>query len=133
MHKLVRAAFLAALAFALIPVAASAGCRLHQGDHVVLYSGSEDPDVFLWDSRYRLRAYHAASYDEGRQLANHALLVSAGARAIVESCVPDFVVSPLFPHPADAVGILVVNGPHRGITGWVLGTDLQPSHHPPSP
>lgn len=107
------------------PLAASADCKLHQGDHVVLYSSTDDPDVLLWDSRFRLRDYHAASFDVERELIRHAALMGPGTRAIVEECVPDFVQSPLFDHPNDAVGIVIVEGPHRGERGWVLGTDTR--------
>jgi hypothetical protein len=109
-----------------IAAPSSAQCKLHAGDHVVLYSSGDDPDVLVWDSRFRLRDYHAASFDEAQQLLPHALLVAADARAIVEACVPDFV-APSLSAPADAVGIRIVTGPHRGYRGWVLGTDVRPN------
>jgi hypothetical protein len=109
---------------------ALADCKVHQHDRVVLYSRTDDPDVLLWDSRYRLREYHAASFDEARELLRHAGLIAPGTRAMVESCVPDFVQSPLFVHPDDAIGIVIVAGPHHGERGWVLGTDVR---HVPLP
>ena len=121
---------LLAIALALLAAGpAAADCKMHHGDLVVLYSSTDDPDVFVWDSRFRLREYHAASFDEGRQILRHAELMEPGTRAVVDSCVPDFVLSPLFDHPADAVGILVISGPHRGERGWVLGTDLKHYHY----
>ncbi len=104
---------------------ASADCKLRQHDRIVLYSGSDDPDVLVWDSRYRLRAYHAATFDEARELLRHARLVPPGTRALVETCVPDFIASPLYDHPADAIGILIVGGPSAGSRGWVIGTDVR--------
>ena len=35
--------------------AALADCKVHRGDHVVLYSTTDDPSVLMWDSRARLR------------------------------------------------------------------------------
>ena len=105
--------------------AAFADCKMHHGDRVELYGGSDDPDVLVWDSRFRLREYHGASFDVRETLSRHADVVSPGTRAIVDTCVPDFVDSPLFEHPADAVGIVIVSGPHRGERGWVLSTDVR--------
>ena len=120
-------ALLLVLALAMaIAAPAYAQCKLHVGDHVVLYSSGDDPDVLVWDSRFRLRDYHAASFDEAQQLLPHALLIAADARAIIEACVPDFV-APSLSTPADAVGIRIVTGPHRGYRGWVLGTDVRPN------
>ena len=68
---------------------ALADCKVHRGDHVVLYSTTDDPSVLLWDSRARLREYHAASFDEAQAMLPHAFLVAPGTRANVISCVPD--------------------------------------------
>ncbi|HTU83300.1 MAG TPA: hypothetical protein VMF61_14285 [Candidatus Acidoferrales bacterium] len=106
--------------------AAQADCNLRTHQHVVLYSSTEDPDVLLWDSRFRLRAYHAATFDEAQELVRHARLAPGGTHAVVESCVPDFVDSPLFERPADAVGVLIVSGKYSGQRGWVLGPDVRP-------
>jgi hypothetical protein len=98
---------------------------VHDHDRVALYGTPDDPDVLVWDSRFRLREYHAASFDEAKQLERHALLVRAGTRATVESCVPDFVMERLVNAPSDAVGIVIANGPSRGQRGWILGSDLR--------
>ncbi|HET6274424.1 MAG TPA: hypothetical protein VFE16_00630 [Candidatus Cybelea sp.] len=111
---------------------ALADCKVHRGDHVVLYSTADDPSVLLWDSRARLRAYHAASFDEAQAMLPHALLVPPGTRAIVISCVPAYVESPLFAAPDDAIGITISSGPQRGTTRWALGSDVRPvppEHH----
>jgi hypothetical protein len=107
---------------------AYAQCDFKSGVKVVLTSEADDPDVLLWDSRFRLRDYNAASFDVSRQLLPHARLVSQGSRATVESCVPDFVQLRLVSGSDDAIGILVTSGKYRGIRGWVLGTDLRPYH-----
>lgn len=106
--------------------AASADCKLHRGDRVVLYSTTDDPSVLVWDSRARLRAYHAASFDEAQAMLPHAILVAPGTRATVISCLANYVQSPLFTQPADALGVTITSGPQRGITRWVLGSDLRP-------
>lgn len=111
---------------------ALADCRVHKGDHVVLYSTTDDPSVLIWDSRVRLREYHAASFDVAQAMLPHAILVAPGTHALVISCVPNFIESPIFPQPDDAIGVTISSGPQRGITHWVLGSDvrLPPNHHP---
>ena len=113
------ALWLAAMAPAL------ADCRVHRGDHVVLYSTMDDPSVLLWDSRARLRAYHAASFDEAQAMLPHAILVAPGTHANVVSCVANYVESPIFHEPDDAVGVVISSGPQRGLTRWVLGSDVR--------
>lgn len=118
-------ALLMAVAFA---PSALAQCKLHRGARVVLYSESDDPDVLVWDSRFRLRDYHAASFDEARQLLPHARLASPGTRATVESCVSDFIVPRLINAPDNAIGVIIVSGPLHDQRGWVLGTDVRLLH-----
>ncbi len=101
-----------------------ADCRLRRGQHVVLYSTTDDPSVLAWDSRARLREYHGASFDEARAMLPHALLISAGTHAIVVSCSANFVDSPLFHAPDDAIGV-VITGREHGVTRWVLGSDVR--------
>jgi hypothetical protein len=128
----VRSGFALMLAlFAVLGLAlpALAQCKLHHGDLVVLYSSADDPDVLVWDSRFRLRDYHAASFDEAQQLLPHAFLAPSGTHATIESCVPEFVQPSVLNPAADAVGIVIIAGPHRDQRGWVLGTDVRP--HPP--
>jgi hypothetical protein len=107
---------------------ASADCKEHRGDHVVLYSTTDDPSVLAWDSRSRLREYYAASFDEAQAMLPHAILVAPGTHAQVLSCVPNFIVSPIFHSPDDAVGVTVTSGPHRGTVSWVLGSDVRTIH-----
>lgn len=105
---------------------AVADCKVHRGDRVVLYSTTDDPSVLIWDSRARLRAYHAGSFDEAQAMLPHAILVGPGTRATVISCVANSVESPTFHEPDDAVGVVISSGPQRGITRWVLGSDVRP-------
>jgi hypothetical protein len=109
---------------------ASADCKVHHGDRVVLYSTTDDPSVLVWDSRSRLREYYAASFDEARAMLPHAILVAPGTRANVISCVANFVDSPVFHQPDDAIGVVISSGPQRGVTRWVLGSDVRTSAHP---
>jgi hypothetical protein len=108
---------------------ALADCKVHRGDRVVLYSTTDDPSVLIWDSRSRLRAYYAASFDEAQAMLPHALLVAPGTHATVISCVAGYVVSPILPAPDDAVGVAISSGPERGIIRWVLGSDVRTIHH----
>jgi hypothetical protein len=111
--------------WAAAPVAAWADCKEHRGDKVVLYSTTDDPSVLIWDSRARLRSYYGASFDEAQALLPHAILVSPGTRATVISCVADYIESPIFQRPEDAVGVTISAGPQRGVTRWVLGSDVR--------
>jgi hypothetical protein len=119
----------AALALLLVLSAtfatASADCRVHRGQRVVLYSTTDDPSVLVWDSRERLRDYHAASFDEAQAMLPHAVLVSPGTRAVVVSCISNYVQSPLFHTPDDAVGVVISTGPQHGLIRWVLGSDVR--------
>ncbi len=110
---------------AMMQGAAAAQCTLHSGARVVLYGTSDDPDVFVWDSRFRMRAYARGSFDQARALLPHALLVEAGTRARIVSCVAGFVESKYSDRPDDAIGIVIVNGRYRGRGGWVLQTDVR--------
>jgi len=105
-----------------------ADCRVHRGEHVVLYSTTDDPSVLMWDSRSRLREYHAASFDEAQAMLPHALLVSPGTHGDVVGCIPGYVLSPLFTTPDDAVGVSITSGSMKGIVRWVLGSDVRPLH-----
>lgn len=122
---------LAVLLFLLVPNAALADCRVHQNDRVVLYGTTDDPDVFVWDSRFRLRDYEGGTFDQMKALLPHATLVRPGTRAMVQSCVSDFVQSKYVPQPDDAIGIVIIAGPLRGQRGWVSGTAIRPA--PTSP
>ena len=102
-----------------------AGCRVRVGDRVALYGTSDDPDVFIWDSRFRLRDYEGGSFDQMRALLPHATLAPAGTRAIVEACVDDFVQSKYLSTPDDAVGITITSGALRGTRGWVVGDAIR--------
>lgn len=124
------AALLIALALLAQGAPALAQCKLHRGVKVVLYSESDDPDVLVWDSRFRLRDYSAASFDVAQQLLPHARLAPPGTRATVESCVPDFVTARLLSIPEDAIGVVITTGPLRDQRGWVLGSDVRARRAP---
>jgi hypothetical protein len=109
---------------------AQADCRLRAGDKVVLYGTTDDPDVFIWDSRFRLRDYAGGSFDQMNALLPHAVLARPGTRAVVESCVSNFVQSKYFTTPDDAIGVRIVGGPLSGQRGWVLGTSARGLSHP---
>ena len=109
---------------------ARADCKVRQGDIVVLYGTSDDPDVFLWDSRFRLRQYQEGTFDEMNALLPHAVLARPGTRAVVESCVSDFARSKYTNMPDDAVGVRIVSGPLHGQGGWVLGSSIRGFYHP---
>lgn len=124
--------FFSALAaiVALTGAAAIADCRQSaNGSHVVLYGTADDPDVFVWDSRFRLRSYQGGSWDQAQALLPHALLVPPGTRATIAGCAGNFVQSKYAAVPDDAVGIVIVSGPLKGKAGWVLGADVRRVNH----
>lgn len=109
----------------LCALPAAAACQLHARERVVLFGAGDDPGVLLWDSRFRLRAYHAASFDEAQDMIARALLVTAGTRAIVIGCIPQFVQPRYGLTLQDAVDVRILTGPLRGRSGWVLGSDAR--------
>lgn len=125
-----RAALTLFVLWAAVAGTALADCKVHRGDHVVLYSTTDDPSVLIWDSRERLREYHAASFDAAQAMLPHAILVAPGTHANVISCIPNYIESPVFHQPDDAIGVVISNGPEHGIARWVLGSDVQlpPKH-----
>ena len=108
-----------------VPGSARADCHLRAGEKIVLYGTTDDPDVFIWDSRFRLRDYSGGSFDEMNALLPHAVLARPGTRAVVESCVSNFVQSKYFSTPDDAIGVRILNGPLSGQRGWVLGSSTR--------
>lgn len=123
MHRV--ASLLLVAVWAATPAVAFADCKAHRGDRVVLYSTTDDPSVLIWDSRARLRSYYGASFDEAQAMLPHALLVAPGTRATVVSCVAGYIESPTFQQPEDAVGVVISSGTQRGLTRWVLGSDVR--------
>ena len=120
-----RISLMIALLWLLAGGIALADCRVRQNDRVVLYGTSDDPDVFVWDSRFRLRDYEGGTFDQMRALLPHATLVRPGTRAVVESCIQSFVQSKYVSQPDDAVGIVIIAGPLRGQRGWVIGSAIR--------
>jgi len=110
----------------LLPSAVLADCRVNVNAHVALLGTTDDPDVFVWDSRFRLRDYEGGTFDRMQALLPHAVLARPGTRATVESCVPNFVQPKYQEKPEDAVGIVITSGPLRGQRGWVLGSAVRP-------
>lgn len=126
----------AACAFALALLAARpvfADCQAKPGTHIVLYGTSDDPDVFIWDSRFRMRAYQSGSFDQAQLLLPHAILAPPGTRAVVSECVRSFVQLKYTTETDDAIGVTIASGPLRGRRGWVLGSDVRGLVRIPSP
>ena len=116
---------LALLFLSVTGTVAGADCHVHGGEHIVLYGTTDDPDVFIWDSRFRLRDYEGGSFDQMNALLPHAVLARPGTRAVVETCVGNFVQSKYFTNPDDAIGIRIVGGPLNGQRGWVLAASIR--------
>lgn len=121
-------AFAAVLALVLwIPAKVRAklpDCSLFRiGSQVVLYGTSDDPDVFVWDSRARMFEYAKAPFARAQELLMHALLASPGTRAKVTFC--ERYRPPRDPNPPyNVVGIVITGGALRGDAGWVRTSDV---------
>lgn len=123
------AAVLLALLFAAqLCTAASARCGLRIGEKVALLGSMDDPDVFVWDSRFRMADYQTGTYDVAKALLPHAWVVPPGTRAVVIACVPGFVHPKYRNAVVDAVGIVMLGGPYRGRSGWITAEDLRRMH-----
>jgi hypothetical protein len=120
-----RVASVVLLLLLLVPLPAPATCRVRVNQHVALLGTTDDPDVFVWDSRFRLRDYEGGTFDQMQALLPHAILVRPGTRATIESCVTNFVQPKYEENPEDAIGIVITSGPLRGQRGWVLGTAIR--------
>ena len=127
MRRLIALALL--LALVALPYRALADCQVRNGDHVVLFGTADDPDVFVWDSRFRMRSYQSGSFDQAQALLPHAMLAPPGTRAVVSGCMHNFVQLKYTTEPDDAIGITIVSGPLRGRRGWVLGSDIRGIYH----
>jgi hypothetical protein len=109
---------------------ARAQCQIQRYERVALYGTTDDPDVLVWDSRLRMRGYEDGTFDEMNALLPHARLTPPGTRAEVQACVSGYVQPPYMKTPDDAIGVLIMNGPLRGLYGWVLGSEVRSIAHP---
>lgn len=95
------------------------------GQRVDLVSMSSDPDVFIFDSRYRLIDYAAGRLGRVKDITAHAVLVEPGTQAIVAMCGPSSVKPTWSNTIYDAVGIKITSGRFRSRWGWVSSEDLR--------
>lgn len=109
----------------LVAQPALSTCQARADQRVVLYGAGDDPGVFLWDSRFRLRAYHIATFDEAQAMLPRALLAGGGTRAVIMRCLARYVQAPYGLGFDDAVEVRILSGPLRGRTGWVSGSDAR--------
>jgi hypothetical protein len=116
---------LALLAFLSLAAPSPAACRVRPHARVVLFGTGGDPGVLLWDSRFRLRAYHLATFDEAQAMLPRALLVTGGTRAVVLRCMSNFVQARYGLGLDNALEVRVLTGRLRGTTGWVAGSDAR--------
>jgi hypothetical protein len=119
-------AWLAALSIAaLAPAAAAAQCNVHGGHQIVYLRSAElDPDVFVWDSQERVRAYAAGYWKSTSDVMDHTVLSKPGTRALVVECHEGVVKSKFANEVLDAIGIKLESGPNRGRYGWVTSEDI---------
>jgi hypothetical protein len=94
---------------------------------VVLESDAVDPDVFLWDSRFRLIDYAAGNWGDTHAIFAHTVLAEPGTLALVVACYPGAAHPRFVRGDQDAIGVKIVNGHYRGRYGWVLSRDAHPT------
>jgi len=86
---------------------------------------SSDPDVFVWDSRFRLIEYASGNYDRANEVLAHTILAKPGTPAIVAMCAANSVRPSYTEDAFDAVGIKITSGPYRNHWGWVSSEDVR--------
>ena len=119
-------AALAAAYLSIQPLPSSSQvCKASVGQRVLLESIDSDPDVFVWDSRFRLIEYAAGTFDKANQVMAHTVLAPPGTHAIVTICVPATVKPAYSPDVYDAIGIKITAGPYRNRWGWVSSEDIR--------
>jgi len=100
-------------------------CKASVGQRVLLESIDSDPDVFVWDSRFRLIEYAAGNYDKANQVMAHTILAKPGTHAIVAMCAATAVRPAYSPELYDAIGVKITSGPFRNRWGWVSSEDVR--------
>ena len=100
-------------------------CKASVGQRVLLESIDSDPDVFVWDSRFRLIEYAAGNYDKANQVMAHTILAKPGTHAIVAMCGAASVKPAYGPETYDAIGVKITSGPFRNRWGWVSSEDVR--------
>jgi len=113
------------IALLLWSVPGAAKCGIKNGARVALYGSFGDPDVFVWESRFRLEAYQTGTLDARDSLMPHARLAPPATRAVVLGCVQNYVHPKYVSTLDDAVYIKLLGGDYRGQTGWVMSSDLR--------
>ncbi len=117
---------LVAVSFAIPSQSQSAAvCKVSVGQRVLLESIDSDPDVFVWDSRFRLIEYAAGNYDKANQVIAHTILAKPGTQAITVACAPSAVKPAYSSDVYDAVGVKITSGPFRNRWGWVSSGDVR--------
>jgi len=105
-------------------VSPAAACSVPAGASVTLKSLDIDPDVFVWDSRERVVAYAARSWESTHEVLVHTMLAKPGTRALVVECASGIVHVKAAPFPEDAVAVRILSGANRGRHGWVTSADV---------
>jgi hypothetical protein len=119
-------AALAAAYLSIQPLPSSAQvCKAAVGQRVLLESIDSDPDVFVWDNRFRLIEYAAGNFDKANQVMAHTVLTPPGTHAIVTMCAPATVKPAYDSITYDAIGIKITSGPNRNHWGWVSSEDVR--------
>ncbi|MGH7707272.1 MAG: hypothetical protein ACREM8_13715 [Vulcanimicrobiaceae bacterium] len=108
-----------------ISAARAANCGNLAGDRIVLVADSNDPDVFLWDSRVGLIDYESGRSHDAKWVLAHTVLARAGTPAFVVACFPGVVYEKIGSRQLDAIGVKITAGDYRGRYGWVASSDME--------
>lgn len=101
-------------------------CVATPRDRVVLAADTSDPDVFVWDDRFRLTEYALGRWGDTRSVMVHTVLAHPGTRAVVLACLPGALHPKYSVVREDAVRVTMLTGPYRGRSGWVAARDVHP-------
>jgi hypothetical protein len=118
-------AFAASVAFDACAGRAAA-CVANPRDRVFLAADTSDPDVFVWDDRFRLTEYALGRWGDPRSVMVHTVLAHPGTRAVVLTCLPGALHPKYSAATEDAIRVTMLSGPYRGRSGWVAARDVHP-------
>ncbi len=99
-------------------------CSVERGERVVLKSKTIDPNVFVWDRKALVVAYASGVWPGPKVVLQHALLSSPGTIGIALECDAAAIRPKNTVAMQDAIAVRLINGPHRGRSGWVASDDV---------
>ena len=99
--------------------------RVDRGERIVPKSKTIDPNVFVWDRKDLMVAYASGIWPGPKTVLQHAFLSKAPERSELGIACDASAVRPKNAIATqDAVAIRIIEGPHRGRSGWVASDEV---------